>query len=530
MRFRQPSPGRWAQGLFLAASLTFGAVAPASAQSPRASYQQALAHMQEGDWAGAIQLLEGVVAALPGNARLHNTLGIALSSAGRADEAARQFQAALALEPAYPSALKNMALHEMARERPAAAKPYFERLIQTGSRDPVAHLGLAEIAYAAGDFAKAVPHFEEGRDLLGQDPRLLANFGEALLRTGRPGKAALALERVDSKAPPEIHFRTGMLFAKLGRYASAAREFELAAGGADPYDRGFNLTLAYVKAGRHAEALQVGQALVKEGHRKAELYNLLAQAHAGAGDVKSAYDALRTATDIDPREASNYIDLIALCLDHENFDLGLEIADISVRRVPASHRLHLQRGVALAMKGRFEDAQEAFRTAAGLAPERNLPGVALGLILMQQDRLPDAVRVLREQAERHPEDYLVQWFLAEALHRSGVRPGAAGEAEAVAALRASVGLHPELFESHLLLGKMLARRGELDEAIEHLERARELDPDDVSATYQLALVYRRQGQADRARELLALVGERKADDRDQFARGGLLRIVREGSP
>ena len=83
--------------------------------------------MQEGDWARAIQLLEGVVAALPGNARLHNTLGIALSSAGRADEAARQFQAALALEPAYPSALKNMALHEMARERPAAAKPYFER-------------------------------------------------------------------------------------------------------------------------------------------------------------------------------------------------------------------------------------------------------------------------------------------------------------------------------------------------------------------------------------------------------------------
>ena len=216
-------------------------------------------------------------------------------------------------------------------------------------------------------------------------------------------------------------------------------------------------------------------------------------------------------------------------MDHENFDLGLEIADISVERIPDSDRLHVQRGVALAMKGRFEDAQAAFGEAARLAPQRNLPGVALGLILMQRDRLPEAVQVLRDQRERAANDYLVHWFLAEALNRSGAEPGGAEEREAIDALRRSVDLNQELFQSRLLLGKMLARRGEFEEAIRQLERARSIDPNDVSATYQLGLVYRRQGDAEKAAALFAMVGEQKAEDREKFTKGGLLRIVRADS-
>jgi len=210
--------------------------------------------------------------------------------------------------------------------------------------------------------------------------------------------------------------------------------------------------------------------------------------------------------------------------------LGIEIADIAVGRVPGSHRLHLQRGVALAMKGRFEDAEGAFDRATALAPEASLPGTALGLILMQQDRLPEAVTVLRKRSKRAAGDYMVHWFLAEALHRSGVEPGSEAEAEAVRAVRRSVALNPELFQSRLLLGRMLARRGVFNEAIEHLQKARAIDPTAVAATYQLALVHRSLGDTEQAKELLALVGRQKAEDREQFTKGGLLRIVREGRP
>ena len=342
-------------------------------------------------------------------------------------------------------------------------------------------------------------------------------------------RAALALERVPASAPPEIHFQAALILARLERFSSAARAFEQAQGGADPYERRYNLVLAYLKSGQSERAVEVGEALLAEGHVKAELHNLLSRAYQATGDVKRAYDALRKATEIEPDEPSHYIDLIAICLDHENFDLGLEIADISVERVPDSDRLHVQRGVALAMKGRFEDAQAAFDEAARLAPDRNLPGVALGLILMQRDRLPEAVQVLRDQRKRAANDYLVHWFLAEALNRSGAEPGSAEEREAIDALRRSVDLNPELFQSRLLLGKILARRGEFEEAIRQLERARSIDPSDVSATYQLGLVYRRQGDAEKAAALFATVGEQKAEDREKFTKGGLLRIVRADS-
>jgi Flp pilus assembly protein TadD len=491
----------------------------------------AVSHMQRGEWEPAVMLLREVVAAVPGNARLHNTLGIALSSAGEADSAAEQFGRALELEPTYPSALKNLALHEMARNRPDAAKPYFKQLLAASGGDAFAHLGLAEIAFAKGDFAGAVPHFEESHGLLVQDPRLLINFAEALLETDQPSRAALALDKLPKTVHPDLHLRAGLMLADMARYPAAAREFELAGGGkAAPYEVGFNLVLAYVKSGQHEKAVCAGEELLETAHQAAELHNLLSQAYEGSGDTKRAYDALRTATGLAPSDESNYVDLIALCLDHENFDLGVEIADISVQRVPGSQRLHLQRGVALAMKGRFDDAEEAFERATELAPGESLPGSALGLILMQQDRLPDAVRVLRARQERAPGDYLVHWFLAEALQRSGVEPGTPHEAEAVQVLRRSVELNPDLFQSRLLLGKMLARRGELDEALEHLERVRAIEPAEVSATYQLALVHRSRGESERAKELFALVGRQKAEDREQFTKGGLLRIVREGVP
>ena len=502
----------------------------ADAQSPRETYDRAVAHMDRGEWTDAIALLRDVIAAMPRNARLHNTLGIALSSAGEGDAAAEEFGRALELEPMYPTALKNLALHEMSRGAPEAAKPYFERLLDATGGAPMAHLGLAEIAFARGDHATAVRHFQQSHGMLSDDPRLFLHFATALAGIGRPSQAAMALSRMPSSVGPDLHFEAGLVLAGIGRYEAAARHFERAGGGrADPYDVGFNLVLAYSKSGQHAKAALAGEGLREGGRATAELLNVMSEAYEAAGDTQRAYDSLREATDLEPTEESSYVDLIALCLEHENFDLGVEIADISVQRIPGSHRLQLQRGVALAMKGKFDEAETSFRRAEELAPGSALPRSALGLVLMQQDRLPDAVRVLRERRDKAPDDYLVHWFLAEALHRSGAEPGSPGETEAVESLRRSIELDPELFQSRLLLGRMLARRGELAAAQEHLEKARELEPDEVSATYQLALVHRSRGDSERARELLALVGQRKADERDRFARGGLLRIVREGA-
>src|SRR5262249_39110675 len=157
-----------------------------------------------------------------------------------------------------------------------------------------------------------------------------------------------------------------------------------------------------------------------------------------------------------------------------------------------------------------------FQLAARAAPQVNLPYVSLALVQMQMNRLGDAIQLLRQRRTATPKDYLVNWFLAEALNRDGVSPGTPAEDEAVAALRQAVESNPKAEQARLLFGKFLLKRGDTDRAIEQLTRALELDPEDSAATYQLAQAYRKKGDTRRAAELFAKVSQEKAEAREQF--------------
>ena len=103
--------------------------------------------------------------------------------------------------------------------------------------------------------------------------------------------------------------------------------------------------------------------------RKGELYNLVARVYLKLGRIKDAYDALRTATRIEPEVEEHYVDLAMLCLDLENHDLGLEIVDVGLHYRAVSFMLYLQRGVLLAMKAQLSQAEKEFEKARSLAPD-----------------------------------------------------------------------------------------------------------------------------------------------------------------
>ena len=50
----------------------------------------------------------------------------------------------------------------------------------------------------------------------------------------------------------------------------------------------------------------------------------------------------------------------------------------------------------------------------------------------------------------------------------------------------------------------------------------------MTAAYQLAVVCRKRGDSKRAEELFAKVSKAKSEDREQFTRQTLVRIIREG--
>lgn len=486
-----------------------------------ALYQQALAAVQQGALEPAIIILEKLVAESPGDLRAGNLLGVALSGAGRGEEAAVQFRRVLDRDPSFVPALKNLALNESAMGKLRDARSHFEKALKLAPRDPALHFGLAQLEFQENHFAAALQHFDYSNGLYLRDPRALLSYAASAIQTSQPGAAAQALRNFPPEAGPSLHLEAGAALAKLEFYGDAAREFSVArARGVSTPESGFDLALAQLRNKDFAAAAQTAREVIASSGKTPELLSLLAEAEEGAGRTEDAYNALRAATQIAPQAEPAYLELIALCALHENYGLALEIADVGIRLLPASHRLHTQRGIVLAMNGRLDDALADFDTS----PNEPLSVAAKALVLMRADRTQEAVRSLRKRPLR--ESYLNGWLLAEGLTRLGV----ADTGEAMSALQESIALNPRLPQSRLLLGKMLLGKGETAAAVAQLEKALELEPANTAAAYQLAQAYRKKGDAARAAELFARVGEAKnPENHEQSTGAALLRIVKESS-
>jgi Flp pilus assembly protein TadD len=193
----------------------------------------------------------------------------------------------------------------------------------------------------------------------------------------------------------------------------------------------------------------------------------------------------------------------------------------------------MQRGAVFALKGRMEEARKEFAEAAQIAPQTNLPYVGQALLLIQQSEFAEAAEILRRRRAVSPKDYQVAWIFAEALSQLGAEPGTENEKEAVRALEDAVAANFGGAPVRALLGKFLARRGDLAEAARHFEEALKQEPADRNAAYQLAMIYRRTGQnPERAAQLFEQV--QKATQAGpgnpaEAARRALVRIIRDGS-
>ena len=435
------------------------------------------------------------------------------------------------LWPQAPATEYPAAVAHVQQGRFRAAIPLLEKLLAQTPADLKARNLLGIALMSSGRRTDASVQFHKA---LAINPRFhpaLKNLAINELAMGRNKDAKAHFEQAAQLVPKDavVHFHLGQIYFIEQRYGEAAAHFDAAQNGfPDPYQAGYNLLLARVRNQDYAAAIRGGEQLT-QGHRKAELYNLLARAYAQSGRTQQAYDALRTATQIDARDESNYIELMLLCLEHENWDLSLEISGIALQIIPQSYKVRLQRGAVFALKGQLEDAESEFLAATRAAPDINLPHVALALVRIEQNKLTEAIQGLRERRIANPKDYQVNWILAEAISQEGPEQGSAAEKEAFLALEDAVRANPGAAQPRALLANFLVKRSDLVRATREFETALKLDPNDAAAAYQLALLYQKTGNTRLAGEFFAKVAKARAEDPARSAPRNLVRIIREGS-
>lgn len=508
----------------LCSLLLFAAMAAGSS-----AYTQAEVLVRQGQWDQAIDLLKQALVAEPGNLKALNLLGIALTGKGDLAGADREFRSAVRIDPHFIPALKNLAINEFTQKNVAGAERHFNEALASAPNDPVVHVYLGHIAYSRKQFKKAAEHLEKSGDLT-HDPAVASELAESLVETGRPTQATELLKSVDLKSlSSRQQFAVGLAFARRELYVQAIPYFEAVRGAyPDSYDAAFDLAACYVLNKQFRQAIDVLKDSASRGHKTAELDNLLAEAFEGNQQTQDAINALREATQLDPKDENNYVDLATLCTNYDAYDLGLQIIEIGLRYHPRSDRLIFQKGVIEAMENRFDLAEHDFQLASQLAPQKNLSYVAMGVSYMQTGHLPEAIRSLQQRIKDKPNDPILLYLLGDALIRSGATPGEPSFAEARTVLEKSVSLNANLAASHVDLAKLYLKVNRLDDAREHLERAKTIDPNDKTAYSQLAVVYRKMGKPELAATMLQTLNQLNEKDREEDHRQRL-RIVESDS-
>lgn len=175
-----------------------------------------------------------------------------------------------------------------------------------------------------------------------------------------------------------------------------------------------------------------------------------------------ARDALQRG---DPRAAAALLDRVAK-------------EDPRVVLVPAfQHTL----ARALAGMGTIEPAIEAYRQAIKLAPDAAQSYEELAMLLHREQRLPEAVALLREAGEAAPSRTGFR-LLAILLTELGRHE------ESVEADRRAVALEPGFAPSHEMLGAGLQALGRFDEALQCYRTAAALDPSRAGPYYRLTRI------------------------------------------
>jgi tetratricopeptide (TPR) repeat protein len=492
-------------------------------------YERAEAAIRQGLWDTGIQLLTPLLqqsVPAPQAAKIHNLYGIALTGKGDLALANRQFEQALRIEPRFAPALKNLAVNEFTLKKTADADRHLRLALELLPADPVVHAYLGEIDYGRRQFKSSADHFLRAEKMVLGDPTATVHLLDGLLESNQRPTALDVLGKLQSVDPsPQLQFRIGLLLAKHQWFEQAISYFRGAERLPGSYDASFDLAICYVETKQYPQAIEVLQRLVQSGPKVAEAINLLGEAYEKNNQIKEAIEALRQATLLFPEDEDNYVDLASLCINHDAYDLGLEIIEVGLRHRPNSARLILERGLLQAMQNHFDLADKDFQLSSSLAPEKDLSYVGLGLSYMEEGKLPAALRLLRQRIKHKPNDATLQYLLGEGLMRSGASPGEPAFREAKAALRKSLGLNPKSASAHIAFAKLLLKQGGVEQAVAHLETACSLDPAQKAAYSQLAIAYRRIGKTEKAKDMLAILSKLNDEERLEDSRQHI-RIVK----
>jgi protein O-mannosyl-transferase len=176
------------------------------------------AYLRNNDYRSDATIWTNTVLRRPNNARAHLALGSALAMEARNEEAARQFEDTLRIDPGDFQARRNLglALYHMGRPEDALAQ---YRAIAPPSPDSSAlHYDIGLALDLEGQTDRAIGEYTRALEIDPRDAEARNNLGSALFRTGRVREAIVQYGMALASMPDgaRIHFNMAMALVSMG--------------------------------------------------------------------------------------------------------------------------------------------------------------------------------------------------------------------------------------------------------------------------------------------------------------------------
>lgn len=217
------------------------------------------------------------------------------------------------------------------------------------------------------------------------------------------------------------------------------------------------------------------------------------------------------AIEIDPNYARAYAG-IADCssiLYHywDASNANLEQADTASRKAlelaPTLAEAHAARGLALSLRGRYDDAEREFDAAIRLDPQLYEGHYYFALARFQQGNLAEAAKLFEQAAAVRPEDYQAPILAAQSYAGLGQHAMAdAGYRRAAITVERHIELNPDDPRALYMGANILCHIGRREQGLEWGDRALSLDPEDAGVLYNTACLNAVAGRSEYAIELL----------------------------
>ena len=468
---------------------------PMPGQSIASARASIVAKLHEGDDAAALSLAEAALRSAPRDCALLSLQGIAHAGLRQPKYALQSFQLALTYCPKYLPALEGAAQIEVALGSMNAV-PLLERVLAINPANVLAHSTLANLLRSEGKCEQALVHYEASRQLFAAHPELHQGYGTCLAGTGDL-QAALVQYRELLTSEPNDRIRYDVALLEWRTHAT-------------------NDALATITP-------------LLAALKQADVLSLASKIYEEKGDTPKAVALLREAILQAPQDIDNYLDFAAIAFNHKSFQVGVDMLNAGLLRLPNSAPLFVARGVLEVQLSMPDAAVSDFQQATRIDPKLSFATDAIGAMQSQQHQSTAALAMFQAQVKRHPNDPLLYYLLAEQLASVAGADDTNGLDVAIAAARQATTLFPEYQAAHDLLASLYVRAKQPRLAVEQAEQALALDPNDEQALYQ-ELMARRQTESRAELTRLAERLRTVREERDRKESSSIQYVLQAGTP